>query len=280
MKSAFEWLRDVLPVIVAAAVVSACQTVNTTHTGAVGIERKQMMMVSSGEMERASSQTYQKILQQAGQKNALNRDKEQVARVRGVAGRLIPATGAFRPDAPQWRWEVNVLTSNELNAWCMAGGKIAFYSGIIEKLDLSDDEIAAIMGHEIAHALREHARERASQAVVTNIGVSVLGAALGVGQAGTDLIGSVAKVTFELPNSREHEIEADRIGVELAARGGYDPRAAITLWQKMAKANSGQPPQWLSTHPSNESRQKDLAQYAARVMPLYEQATQHAKPVK
>ena len=280
MKSGFKWMRDVVPVVAAAAVVSACQTVNTTHTGAVGIERRQMMMVSSGEMEKASSQSYHKILQQAAQKNALNRDKEQVARVLGVANRLIPATGAFRPDAPQWRWEVNVLTSNELNAWCMAGGKIAFYSGIIEKLDLSDDEIAAIMGHEIAHALREHARERASQAMVTNLGVTVLGAALGVGQAGTDLIGSVAKVTFELPNSREHEIEADRIGVELAARGGYDPRAAITLWQKMAKANSGQPPQWLSTHPSNESRQKDLAQYAARVMPLYEQATQRAKPVK
>ncbi|WP_347247722.1 M48 family metallopeptidase [Zoogloea sp.] len=280
MKSGFKWMRDVVPVVAAAAVVSACQTVNTTHTGAVGIERRQMMMVSSGEMEKASSQSYHKILQQAAQKNALNRDKEQVARVIGVANRLIPATGAFRPDAPQWRWEVNVLTSNELNAWCMAGGKIAFYSGIIEKLDLSDDEIAAIMGHEIAHALREHARERASQAMVTNLGVTVLGAALGVGQAGTDLIGSVAKVTFELPNSREHEVEADRIGVELAARGGYDPRAAITLWQKMAGANGGQPPQWLSTHPSNESRQKDLAQYAARVMPLYEQATQRAKPVK
>ncbi|MBL8460822.1 M48 family metallopeptidase [Zoogloea sp.] len=280
MKSGFKWMRDVVPVVAAAAVVSACQTVNTTHTGAVGIERRQMMMVSSGEMEKASSQSYHKILQQAAQKNALNRDKEQVARVLGVANRLIPATGAFRPDAPQWRWEVNVLTSNELNAWCMAGGKIAFYSGIIEKLDLSDDEIAAIMGHEIAHALREHARERASQAMVTNLGVTVLGAALGVGQAGTDLIGSVAKVTFELPNSREHEVEADRIGVELAARGGYDPRAAITLWQKMAGANGGQPPQWLSTHPSNESRQKDLAQYAARVMPLYEQATQRAKPVK
>ncbi|WP_398306772.1 M48 family metallopeptidase [Zoogloea sp.] len=280
MSSGFSWMRGMAPVIMATAVVSACQTVNTTHTGAVGIERKQMMMVSSGEMDKASSQSYQKILQQAGQKNALNRDKEQVARVRAVASRLIPTTGAFRPDAPQWRWEVNVLTSPELNAWCMAGGKIAFYSGIIEKLQLSDDEIAAIMGHEIAHALREHARERASQAMVTNIGVSVLGAALGVGQVGTDLIGSVAKVTFELPNSREHEIEADRIGVELAARGGYDPRAAITLWQKMGKANSGQPPQWLSTHPSSESRQQDLAQYAARVMPLYEQATQHTKPVK
>jgi len=280
MSTGFNWMRDAAPMIVTAALVSACQTVNTTHTGAVGIERKQMMMVSSGEMDKASSQSYQKILQQAGQKNALNRDKDQVARVRAVASRLIPTTGAFRPDAPQWRWEVNVLTSPELNAWCMAGGKIAFYSGIIEKLQLSDDEIAAIMGHEIAHALREHARERASQAMVTNIGVSVLGAALGVGQMGTDLIGSVAKVTFELPNSREHEIEADRIGVELAARGGYDPRAAISLWQKMGKASSGQPPQWLSTHPSSESRQQDLAQYAARVMPLYEQATQHTKPVK
>lgn len=280
MKFRFNGLLGLVPAVLAAGLVTACQTVKTTQTGNVGVERSQMMMVSSREMESAASQSYQKIIQQAGQKNALNRDKEQVERVRAVARRLIPATGAFRADAPNWRWEVNVLSSNELNAWCMAGGKIAFYSGIIEKLDLSDDEIAAIMGHEIAHALREHARERASQSMVTNLGVAVLGAALGVGQAGTDLIGSVAKVSFELPNSREHETEADRIGVELAARGGYDPRAAVVLWQKMAKANSNQPPQWLSTHPSNQSRQQDLAQYAARVMPLYEQATQHMKPVK
>lgn len=280
MKYRLKGLSGLLPAMFAMGLMTACQTVRTTQTGNVGVERSQMMMVSSREMESAASQSYQKIIQQAGQKNALNRDKEQVERVRAVARRLIPATGAFRPDAPNWRWEVNVLSSNDLNAWCMAGGKIAFYSGIIEKLDLSDDEIAAIMGHEIAHALREHARERASQAMVTNIGVAVLGAALGVGQAGTDLIGSVAKVSFELPNSREHETEADRIGVELAARGGYDPRAAVVLWQKMAKANSNQPPQWLSTHPSNQSRQQDLAEYAARVMPLYEQATQRTKPVK
>ena len=204
----------------------------------------------------------------------------QVERVRNVARRLIPGTGAFRPDAPSWKWEVNVLSSNELNAWCMAGGKIAFYTGIIDRLQLTDDEIAAIMGHEIAHALREHARERASQTMMTNIGVSVLGAVLGAGQVGTDLIGTVAKVSFQLPNSREHETEADRMGVELAARGGYDPRAAISLWQKMAKASNGGPPQWLSTHPSNETRQGDLAQYAARVMPLYEQATQRPRAVK
>ncbi|MBT9495814.1 MULTISPECIES: M48 family metallopeptidase [Zoogloea] len=280
MKLRFEWLRGMAPVVLAAGMLTACQTVKTTQTGAVGIERQQMMMVSSGEMEKASSQSYQKILQQAGQKNALNRDKAQVDRVRGIARRLIPATGFFRADAPGWKWEVNVLTSDELNAWCMAGGKIAFYTGIIDKLNLTDDEIAAIMGHEIAHALREHARERASHSMVTNIGVNVLGAALGVGRAGTDLIGGVAKVSFELPNSREHETEADRMGVELAARGGYDPRSAVTLWQKMAKASSGAPPQWLSTHPSNETRQQDLAQYAARVMPLYEQATQRVKPVK
>lgn len=280
MKKRFTCLQGLLPVMIAAGVVTACQTVQTTQSGAVGIERKQMMMVSSKEMDLASSQSYHQILQQAGQKNALNRNREQVERVRAVARRLIPATGAFRSDAPGWQWEVNVLSSNELNAWCMAGGKIAFYSGIIERLDLSDDEIAAIMGHEIAHALREHARERASQSMVTNLGVAVVGAALGVGSAGTDLIGTVAKVSFELPNSREHETEADRIGVELAARGGYDPRAAISLWQKMAKVSNGAPPQWLSTHPSNETRQQDLQQYAARVMPLYEQATQRARPVK
>ncbi len=280
MKKRFICLQGLLPVMIAATVVTACQTVQTTQSGAVGIERKQMMMVSSKEMDLASSQSYHQILQQAGQKNALNRNREQVERVRAVARRLIPATGAFRSDAPGWQWEVNVLSSNELNAWCMAGGKIAFYSGIIERLDLSDDEIAAIMGHEIAHALREHARERASQSMVTNLGVAVVGAALGVGSAGTDLIGTVAKVSFELPNSREHETEADRIGVELAARGGYDPRAAISLWQKMAKVSNGAPPQWLSTHPSNETRQQDLQQYAARVMPLYEQATQRARPVK
>jgi len=280
MKNAFEWLQSLLPLTIAAGIVTACQTVQTTQGGMVGIERKQTMMVSSKEMSQASAQSYHQILQQAGQKNALNRDKEQVERVRAVARRLIPATGAFRPDAPGWQWEVNVLSSKELNAWCMAGGKIAFYSGIIERLELSDDEIAAIMGHEIAHALREHARERASQAMATNIGVAVVGAVLGVGQAGTDLIGTVAKVSFELPNSREHETEADRIGVELAARAGYDPRAAIVLWQKMAKVSNGAPPQWLSTHPSNETRQQDLRDYAARVMPLYEQAIQHARPVK
>ena len=179
MLAALGRVVGLLPLAVLAALVTGCQTVQTTQGGVVGVEREQRMMVSANEMVSASAQSYQKILQEARQKNALNRDPAQVERVRNVARRLIPGTGAFRPDAPSWKWEVNVLSSNELNAWCMAGGKIAFYSGIIERLDLSDDEIAAIMGHEIAHALREHARERASQAMVTNIGVSIVGAVLG-----------------------------------------------------------------------------------------------------
>lgn len=258
--------------------LAGCQTVNTTQGGAVGVERKQMMMVSSQEMEQAASQNYRQVLQKAASQGALDRNPAQVERVRTVAARLIPVTGVFRPDAPRWKWEVHVISSKELNAWCMAGGKIAFYSGIIEGLQLSDDEMAAVMGHEIAHALREHSREQASEQMVTNLGVNVLGAVLGVDSSG---LGKLAQLGIGLPHSRAHETEADRMGVELAARAGYDPRAAIGLWQKMARAGGGQGPEWMSTHPSTQSRIEDLRVYAARVLPLYEQAaTQHARPVK
>jgi predicted Zn-dependent protease len=154
----------------------------------------------------------------------------------------------------------------------MPGGKIAVYTGLIEKLKLSDAELAAVMGHEIAHALREHGRERVSQQMATNAAVAIGAAVLGVGDAGASLGNLIAQVTFTLPNSRTHEIEADRIGVELAARAGYDPRGAVTVWQKMAKADGSGTPQFLSTHPSPENRIKDLEIYAQRVMPLYEAA--------
>jgi predicted Zn-dependent protease len=264
--------RAVLPAVLVAAVMAACQTVQTTGGGAVGVQRSQLMMVSAQEVEQASSKQYVEMLNEARRKNALNRDPATVQRVRQIVSRLTAQTGVFRPDAPAWQWEVNVFSSNELNAWCMAGGKTAIYTGLIERLKLSDDEIAAVMGHEIAHALREHARERVSKSMATGLGISVAGALLGVGQAGQDLMGTVAKVSFELPNSREHETEADRIGVELAARAGYDPRAAVTLWNKMASQSAGAPPQWLSTHPSHSTRQRDLGEYAARVMPLYQAA--------
>ena len=253
------------------AVLAACTT--TTEQGAVGVERRQLLLVSSAEMDQSAVTAYQTVLKEQGAKGAVNKDPKQVERLRRIAGRLTPQTAVFRKDAPGWKWEVNVITSPELNAWCMPGGKIAFYSGILEKLQMTDDEIAAVMGHEIAHALREHARERASQQMATQAGAGVVSSVLGVGQGGADLVGMVGQVTYLLPYSRLHETEADRMGVELAARGGYDPRAAIGLWQKMAKASSGGgPPQILSTHPSNDERIKDLGVFAQRVLPLYEQA--------
>ena len=175
-------------------------------------------------------------------KGTVNHDPKQVERLRGIAKRLIPQTAVCRKDALDWKWEVNVLTSSEINAWCMPGGKIAVYTGIIEKLQITDDELAAVMGHEISHALREHGRERASQQLATTMGANVVGAALGIGQTGTDLAGVVGQVTYLLPYSRIHETEADRMGVELAARAGYDPRAAIVLWQKTDKLSGGSAP--------------------------------------
>lgn len=167
-----------------------------------------------------------------------------------------------------------MLTSDEINAWCMAGGKIGVNTGLIEQLQLTDDELAAIMGHEIAHALREHTRERMGRQQTTALGTAVGSAVLekfsGVRLGQLDDI--FAKVMFVLPNNREGEQEADRIGVELAARAGYDPRASVSLWQKMAAVSGKSSPQWLSTHPSHETRTRDLQDYSQRVLPLYEKA--------
>src|SRR5215470_19915536 len=159
--------------------LGACTS--TTQTGTVGVERSQLMLVSSAEMEKGAIQAYTQTVGEAKQKGALNQNPQEVARVRAVAARLIPQTAVFRPDAPGWKWEVNVISSKELNAWCMPGGKIAFYSGLIDTLKLTDDEIAAVMGHEISHALREHARERASQQLASQTLVNIGAAALGVG---------------------------------------------------------------------------------------------------
>jgi predicted Zn-dependent protease len=257
---------------VAAGTLAGCSTVRTTQGGAVGVDRSQAMLVSSAEVDKAASQEYAKTIGAARQKGLLDRDPAQVQRVQTIANRLIVQTGAFRKDAPGWKWEVHVITSDQLNAWCMPGGKMAVYTALIEKLKLTDDELAAIMGHEIAHALREHGRERVSQQMATGIAVGIASAALGLGSGGSQLAGMVANVTFTLPNSRLHEQEADRIGVELAARAGYDPRAAVSVWEKMEKAGGSSPPQFLSTHPSAENRIQDLQVYAGKVMPLYEAA--------
>ena len=256
--------------------LAACST--TTEQGAVGVERKQLLLVSSAEMDQAAAAAYQNVLKEQTPKGNVNKDAQQTERVRGIAKRLIPQTAVFRKDAPDWKWEVNVLTSPEVNAWCMPGGKIAVYTGIIEKLSITDDELAAVMGHEISHALREHGRERASQQEATGVGASLAGVVAdiflpGSGQLATAGAGAAGQLAYNLPYSRLQETEADRMGVELPARAGYDPRAAIALWQKMAKLSSGgAPPQLLSTHPSNDTRIKDLEVFSQRVLPLYEQA--------
>jgi predicted Zn-dependent protease len=265
--------RPIPAFLLSSALLWGCQSVDTTQGGTVGVDRQQYMAVSSQEVEAGAKKAYAQMMAEAQKKNALDRDAAQVARVRNITQRLIAQTAAFRPDAAKWEWEVHVISIDEVNAWCMPGGKMAMYTGLLQKLNASDEEIAAVMGHEIAHALREHSREQISQQMGTQAAVGIVGALLGVGELGQSIAGSVADVTLNLPKSRTAEVEADRIGVELAARAGYDPRAAITLWEKMGKLGGGQPPKFLSTHPSHEDRINDLRVYSAKVLPLYQQAS-------
>lgn len=266
--------RCVLTGVVASALaVGGCASVQTTGSGAVGVERKQYMsgLVSEQALEQEAAQQYASMMGQARAQGALDSNSAQTKRVRDITQRLIQHVDAFRPDARQWDWQMHVVNSDEVNAWCMPGGKMAVYAGLINRIKPTDDELAAVIGHEMAHALREHSREQVSQQMAAGIGMSVLAAVTGMPAAG-DLGSELTKVMFTLPNSRTHETEADRIGVELAARAGYDPRAAITLWQKMSALGGGRPPEFLSTHPSPASRMSDLRSAAERVMPLYQQA--------
>ncbi len=262
-----------VPAMLAASLsLGGCQSVQTTQAGVVGVNRPQHMAVSSESLEKSANLQYSELMQKAKEQGKLNPDPAQFARVKKIADKLIAQTPAFRRDATGWQWEVNVLDSPEVNAWCMPGGKIAVYTGLIDKLKITDDELAAVMGHEIAHALREHSRERASEQTMAGIGISVVAAVAGIGQLGQKGMEYAYQGLLGLPNSRQHETEADRIGVELAARAGYDPRAAITLWQKMGKAGGNEPPKFLSTHPPRADRVRDLTVYSAKVMPLYQQS--------
>ena len=229
-------------------------------------------LVPAEDVERSAAQQYAQMLQQADSKNALgSKDNPQVKRVRAIAQRIIPFAMEWNPRARGWKWEVNLIGSSQINAFCMPGGKIAFYTGILDKLKLTDDEVAMVMGHEIAHALREHARERMGKNAATGIGANLLSQLLGLGEVGQTVTQYGAQL-LTLQFSREDESEADLVGMELGARAGYNPRAGITLWQKMASASQGAPPQWLSTHPSGSSRIADMEANLAQVIPLYERA--------
>ncbi|WP_293934450.1 M48 family metallopeptidase [Iodobacter sp.] len=268
-------MKKLISVTVLSALLLGCQQISTTDSGVTNINRKQSMsmLLSEQEVDKMALQSYQETLSKAQSKGVLNSNKQMTARVRGIANRIIPQASVFRGDASKWDWEVNVETSPELNAYCMAGGKIMFYSGIIEKLKLTDDEIAQIMGHEISHALREHSRERMSSAYNKQLamqGLSILTGGKYDGYMG--MADQLVQVGYFLPNSREHESEADTMGLELAARAGYKPEAAISLWQKMAAASQSQPAEFLSTHPSNQTRIQDLQAKIPTVQGLYEVA--------
>jgi predicted Zn-dependent protease len=252
--------------------LGGCATVETTAPGAVGVARKQTMLVSEEEVEQGAVSAYAQEMDKARGQGRLNADPLLLARVRRVAGRLIRETAVFRPDAIRWNWEINVQSTPELNAYCMPGGKIMVYSGLVENLALSDAELAAVIGHEMAHALREHTRERVSRAYAQDLLVVGVATIAGLGDAATDLAAQVANVTFGLPHSREQESEADDIGLELMARAGYEPHAALGLWRKMAAATGAGTPQFLSTHPSSATRIQDLEARLPVVMPLYEAA--------
>jgi predicted Zn-dependent protease len=232
-------------------------------------------LVPADQVERQAALQYRETLAEAAKQQALApADNAQLKRLREIAQKIIPFANEWNPRVSQWKWEINLIGSNQINAYCMPGGKIVFYTGIIKTLNLSDDEIAVVMGHEMAHALREHARERMGKSTATQ-GLARLGGLLASSWLGIDpnLADAVAQGganLLTLKFGREDESEADLVGMELAARAGFDPRAGVTLWQKMAAANKGAPPQWLSTHPSSSSRISDMEASLPQVMPLYE----------
>jgi len=266
------FIQSFVTVLVSTCLLVACTS--TSRPGVVGVERTQFMMISAAQIERISASSFEQQAKAAQKKNVLITSGPQYERLKTIANRLIPQTAVFRDDTHSWNWGLQLIDSPLVNATCAPGGRITFYSGIINKLNLTDDEIAAIMGHEIAHAVREHGRERVSQAMAQNVIANVALAAAGAGSAQSiDAANQIMQYVLVLPNSRQNETEADAIGLEIAARGGYDPRAAITLWEKMSKESKGKnPPEFLSTHPSNENRIKELAALMPRVMPLYEAA--------
>ena len=248
--------------------MGGCQS--TTSAGAVGANRSQLMLVSSAQLDQMAVESYAKLLADASRKGTLNQDQTMLARVRTIAGRLEAQTQVFRSDAPGWKWQINLITSNELNAFCMPGGKMMVYTGLINQLHLTNDEIAIVLGHEIAHALREHSREQVSQAMAARTAISISSALFGFGEGGAGVANAGYDALIATRFNRTDETEADRIGLELTARAGYDPHAGVNLWRKMmAATQGGRPPQFLSSHPAEAGRAQEIEALLPAVNPLY-----------
>ena len=273
MQRVSSWIRCLIVAVILA--VSGCAT--NTITG-----RSQLMLVSEQQAISSSASAYSSMIGQFSKKDRLETGTPRAERVREITNSLIAEAVRFRPDSASWRWEVQVIDDPKtVNAFCMAGGKMGIYTGFWEKLNASDDEIAAVMGHEIGHALASHTREKMSVGMATGIGATVLAALVSARSSNPSAFGhardaltGAAQLAVTLPNSREAEIEADQIGIELAARAGFDPRAAVTLWEKMAKEGSGAPA-FLSTHPPPADRIERLRTLSARVDPLYRRAKEN-----
>lgn len=263
--------------LLAATAASAALPALAREGVEVGKTSKFTKLVPAADLEQAAQQQYAQLSQEAAGKGALaGANDPQVIRLRAIAQRIIPYTYEWNGRARDWKWEVNLIGSKELNAFCMPGGKIAFYYGILQQLQLSDDEVAMIMGHEMAHALREHARERMGKQMATQ-GAIGLGAALfGLGDVGRS-VANMGGQLLTLKFSRGDESEADLVGMELAARAGYNPAAGVSLWQKMQAATKGAPPEFLSTHPASSTRIQELQANLPKVEGLYQRA---AKPAQ
>jgi predicted Zn-dependent protease len=261
--------KPLIATLSTALLVAACAT---SPTG-----RKQLMLVSEDQAISASRQAYAQEMGKYAQEGKLVTDKRVLDRVRGITERLVAQAVKMRPDSAKWQWSVQVIDDPKtVNAWCMAGGRMAIYTGLIQKVDPTDDELAQVMAHEISHAIANHTAERMSMAMASQAGVMAAGVVSSNPGQTMALAATAAQLAVELPNSRTSEEEADRIGIELAAKAGFDPRAAETLWQKMARVGGGSPPQWLSTHPSDASRQQRLAKLAPKMMPYYQSAEKSA----
>ena len=237
--------------------------------------RKQFVAIPSSQMIALSNESYAKVLEEG----TLSANRTYVNQVQTVGKRLTAAVESYlkqnnlQSSIEGYQWQYNVLVSEELNAWCMPGGQIAFYEGILP-VCRDENGIAVVMGHEIAHAVAQHGNERMSQQLAIQMGGIALSEALKTQKQQTiDLallaFGVGATVGVELPFSRTHELEADELGLYFMAMAGYDPRLAPEFWERMAARSASRPPEFLSTHPDPSNRIAHLNQIMPRALEYY-----------